>query len=93
MAYRKITEGEDFGSSLKEFSDRDLERGYADATPKGNYEGALDPSVVYEFEDGDFVRVEGGTLQPGNIEPDGINKHSNGGFLRRPFNRTDVERS
>ncbi|MGE0706095.1 MAG: hypothetical protein AB7I50_23335 [Vicinamibacterales bacterium] len=95
MAERKITAGEDFGSSLKGFGDADLERGYADARPRGNYEGSLDPTVVYDVgEDGQLIREEGGTLHPGQIEPDGFFEHPPyHGFVRRPVRRNDVERN
>ena len=83
-----------FGTSLKDTKDGDLERGYSDAGPEGNYEGSLDPTVTYDFDDGKMERLEGGTLHPGHIEPDMYRaRHGNYGFVRRPNDRSDVERN
>ena len=95
MSAKNTMRGTEPGGSACGMSQADLERGYCDATPRGNFEGSLDPSVVY-VADGDepfgYERLEAGTLHPGQIEPDGVNVHENGGFLRRPEGRSDIER-
>ena len=91
--------GTEFGSSLKDLKDGDLGRGYFNAEPEGNYEGSLDPSIVYDCSGPglECERLEGGTLHDGFIEPD-MNRARHGdldeyGFLRRPENKSDVERN
>ncbi len=86
-----------FGSSLDDLAKGDLERGYFDAGPRGNYEGSLDPTVTYDYSDDGMERVEGGTLHAGMIEPD-MFKATHGskseyGFVRRPERGSDVERN
>ena len=90
--------GTDLGSSVSGFSEADLARGFCDAGPRGNYEGSLDPTVTYDYDEhGDMIRLEGGTKHPGMLEPD-MFKETHGalkeyGLVRRPERRSDVERN
>lgn len=90
----------EFGGSLDDESDTDLERGYSDAMPASTYEGSLDPTVTYDYGDFDEppVRVEGGTRHAGFLEPDDAPRRHHGdmgqfGFVRRPERKSDVERN
>lgn len=83
-----------FGSSLDKLEGGDLERGYFDAGPKGNYESSLE----HPDNDGALFPVSrGGTRHAGHIEPDGYYKMhgtlDQWGFVRRPNYKTDVERN
>lgn len=89
--------GTDLGGSEGEASPADLDRGYFDAGPKGNYEGTLDPTKYIDTDGKEFKIVEGGTLHAGQIEPDMyLPEHGDEGqfgFVRRPVRDTDVERN
>lgn len=85
----------DLGYLDGDVADGDLGRGYYDAGPRGNYEGSLDPTVTHWLTEDGIERREGGTLHPGQIEPDGYYPTHGDldqyGFVRRPRGRTDVE--
>ena len=76
----------------------DMERGFTDAAPSGDYEGELGDDYRYvQDKDGNFVQEKVGTLHAGQIEPDGWQKEHAPqdmyGFVRRPTHKTDVERN
>lgn len=99
MSEIKNTLGKDrrFGKGYDDVGAADLERGYFDAAPEGNYEGSLAPAqTVYDFETGEVTEKHVGTMHPGKLEPDGfVRTHGDQdqyGFVRRPMYRSDVER-
>ena len=90
-------DGTSFGTSLKDVKDGDLSDGFFNAAPVDNYEGSLDPDMYYEFDDdGHMTEHRAGTLHAGHIEADGFRAtHGDNdeyGFVRRPLNKSDVER-
>lgn len=83
----------DLEKSRGDASQDDLDRGYYNGAPEGNYEGGLRDNA----EDG--LNLPGyprqGTRHAGYIQPDGFNAtHGNEGeygFLRRPSYKSDIE--
>ena len=73
-----------FGTSLKDLEGGDLDRGYFDAGPEGpSYEG-------YPF-------IHAGYIEPDDYREthmfDDWSPRTDAGFVRRPMNKSDVERT